>query len=291
MCLAEPLRRLVVIFIFLLLLGACTSSPFKNEENISDRRSVGGTVVLSDGSSPQGVVVWMEHFDLLTTADTAGNFEITLPPPAQGASSGTIEPYKIYFYVSNFFLDSAQVFVQNGDFLRGRGDIDGRGKLARPVRMRRMFRIRTEVVPAFAKVNSNTRIEVTVRMRADSVCVPVTNVGILANEMGDPPDTLGVAIFKKQGSDQFFLFKTAPAATSSEAVNICPTQDQIRYFDFDLQRLPLDAGSYEIIPFLIFEPFDVPPAMMVKIGRALQPDANYLNKPARREGGLFEVRP
>ncbi|MFQ5632252.1 MAG: hypothetical protein ACE5I1_26070 [bacterium] len=51
------------------------------------------------------------------------------------------------------------------------------------------------------------------------------------------------------------------------------------------------AGEYEIIPYLLVQPEDVPQKMLDKLGRDVDMLATtYLNKPMRREGGRFVRR-
>lgn len=98
-------------------IAACTENPLGGDDQVTGgRRDISGEVVLSDGASPEGVVVWLQDVNLLARTNAAGRFRLTLPPQPKDQSSGTISEHTLYVYLANYQLAIARVAIVDGAF-------------------------------------------------------------------------------------------------------------------------------------------------------------------------------
>jgi len=68
--------------------------------------------------------------------------------------------------------------------------------------------------------------------------------------------------------------------------------EQIIEKDFDIGGAGgvLPVGEYEVIPHILIRHEEIPTALLQSLGQNfLEPGADYLNIPIRREGGQLEV--
>ena len=262
----------------------CTWNPFGEEDITAGYRQVSGEVRLHDGSSPEGVYVWLEVFKLGTKTDETGHFTLTLPPKSsQTSTSGLSGFFNLYFYIANYLLDSSQVGIVEGEFVYDKADINKEGKLYAPKMMRRFLRIETLAEPTsvFANYTGNIEVKVTLTATIDSVTV------VVPKSIGG---MLGAVLLKRSGSENVYIFNSAPLIESREKFLVGKTLRTIG-MSFNLLQTPLGVGTYEVIPYLLMAHEPIPEDLLKSIGpnvEKLGPD--YLNIPFRREGGQFEVK-
>lgn len=267
------------------LLCSCTANPFGGNKISEEKRKISGSVRLADQSNAKGVLVWMAGFNISTFTDENGGFEINLPPKESQGSAGAISGvFNLYFFVANYLLDSAQVVVQNGAFLYSRGDVNEDGKLNAPRTLRRFLRLSTVLLPPSVSISFTSRIGVNAILEAtiDSATV------IFPRSVGD---LLGAAFFKRTGSDEVFIFEAVPGANTRDVALIARTPNS-RLLAFTLSLLPLPAGRYEVIPYILLRHQPLPPGLLASLGANVEAlHSDYLKLPFRREGGQFEVQP
>ena len=279
-----------VIVTFLPILGGCTGNPFGQDEISIGRRQISGRVVLSDGSSPKGVYVWLQGYDLTTQTDENGDFQVLLPlQPKQEGVSGQIEQDTLYFYLANYLLETAAVMIVKGEFLYSRAAVDKDGN-AGTMEMRRFLRIITDVEPSVVQSNFSELIAVRTTLQAETNCATVGIPKIPGVDRQSDEGPLGAILLRKLSTDEIQIVEAYPDEEGSAVVRVCsnPFFTTLR---FDATTVQLSAGEYEVIPYLWVNPEGVPARLLEIASLPFNGlDANYLNKPMRREGGRFEVR-
>jgi len=161
------------LFVFLAcgcMMWGCTKSPFDDDDFEGGKigfGSISGNLTLSDGADPDDVFVWMEIFDVSTTTDENGHFILTMPGKAsQGGTVGVEGFYRIYFFMANYLLDSAQVIVNKNEFVYGKEDIDKDGALSPPRNLQKYLDVKTTVDPAVCSPADDSLITVTIELKA-----------------------------------------------------------------------------------------------------------------------------
>lgn len=272
--------KLSAVAIGVALLNGCTSNPFGGDDISPGTARIQGTVLLNDASSPEGAYVWLEGFKLGTRTDSRGKFQLTLPPPsAQGSAGGVSGTFNLYFYIANYQLDIAQVVTQNGEFVYGRGDLNGKGELTKLVI--KFLHILTEVAPSSVPVNHPFRIGVQVTLEATTDSATV----VFPSSVGG---LLGAILFRNVETGQVSTLESVAGGPSD--IQIVGRAPYSRVLAFNVNQLRLAPGEYEIIPYLLMAHETLPDGLLDSISPDVQelgPD--YLKIPFRREGGRFTV--
>jgi hypothetical protein len=272
--------------IYLLLFSGCTKSPFSEDKTGLGTRQTRGAVTLDDGSSPEGVYVWLPGFDVGTFTDANGKFQLTLPSPSGQSSLSGI--FTMYFYLANYDLDSAKVFTRDGVFVYEKGDVNKNGELNAPKRLQRLLRISTTVQRYNSPRSGADSTVVRVGMQADANPVTV----IFPNTCSDrecPDHRIGAVLLRNFSTNDIYVVQMSPGATSRHVVTVGRVP-VARTMYFSLDRVFIPAAVYEVIPYLWIERGELPPGLLASLGPnvlALGPD--YLKIPFRREGGRLEV--
>ncbi|MDQ7065264.1 MAG: hypothetical protein Q9P90_13595 [candidate division KSB1 bacterium] len=132
-----------------LFIAGCTENPFFKDDSISQpHRTIAGSVRLSDGLSPDGVFIWLEGHDLTATTDTHGRFSLTLPPPVTQAGDAYPDGvFRVFYFLANYYLETARVKIRKGEFLRAQADVTAKGELAPDKILQKFLRIEVTVGP------------------------------------------------------------------------------------------------------------------------------------------------
>lgn len=280
---------------FFLTLGAalnfnCLENPFGNQDEIRDKRQVSGQVFFAAGGAAAGVFVWLDIYNVSVPTDAEGKFKLVLP--AAQSRSGLVQEGVLYFYIANYQLASARVKILNGEFLPLEGDLDKQGQVREPVVMRRAVNIVTEVIPASLPANAPSLL-IRASVVADEGCAIVYNP-LMPEVPYNMPDTagLGAAIFRHLASGEFFIVRLDPQGRANERIVPCSYDSLHRELMIPINQLPvMPVGKYEVIPYLLCEPENTPSGLLAKLGLELNElGANFLKKPMRRTGGVFEIR-
>ena len=282
-----------LIVALLVFFCSCTSNPFDDSTVDIDKKQITGMVTLSDGASPQGVYVWLKGYDLATQTDEQGNFSVRLPAQRnQGIASGSIESDTLYFYLDNYLLETAVVKILDGEFIFGRDDIDGNGNVDGLVEMRRFLQISTSVDPPVVSANFAGSVLVEARIWALINCAKV-RIPKATGDRQSQDGPLGAVLFKKVNSEEFFAFEANPNTEPDEEPNwvftVC-SDPSIRSLELSFSENPLPSGEYEVIPFIMVNPVNVPNRLLEIANLPFNElGAAYLKKPMRREDGRFRV--
>lgn len=264
---------------------SCTSNPFGGDKISDGKLSINGTVRLADQTNAKDILIWMSGFKTAVFSNANGEFTLNLPPKAaQSGSGGVSGIFTVYFYMANYFLDSAQVVVQNGEFVYSRGDLNKDGRIIATKSLRRFLEINTVAAPATVGQSFNFRIGVTTTLRAlaDSCTV------IFPGSVGD---LLGAIFFRNVTTGEVIVFQSVPGADTRDIAIIgrVPTE---RLLVFTLGQTALPRGQYEIIPQILVRHQALPSGLLASIGSNVEAiDPNYLKIPFRRTNGVFEVQP
>jgi len=278
-------RIAIILFggVCLSLLCGCTENPLDKSTISSKSRQIHGKVRLSDESSSEGVYVWLEGFNIGTFTDQTGQFQVTLPPPeTHGTPTGVNGVFNLYFYVANYRLSSAEVVVQNGEYLPSWGDIDANGEINGVISLRKLLRISTVVDPDTVTTSFEGPIDVQVSLQATFDSVTVVFPKIIEGSSG-------AILLKRLESGDVFVDIPDMSDSTQTIERIGP---EIRNWNmvFNAGTGVLPEGQYEIIPYFFIEQDSMPAGLLTSLSmnvKELGPD--YLKIPFKREGGLFVV--
>jgi len=265
--------------------SACTQSPVGGDGISSGKMAIQGQVILSDSLAADGAYVWLEQFDIGARTDTAGAFEIRLPPVvAQGTPGGVSGTFKLYFYMTNYALNWIKVAVRNGEFIYGQGNVDAAGRFVTPVELDKFLDINTVVNPATITTAYSGLMDVGLHLRTprnDSATVVFP--GSFGREFG-------TVIVKNLQTGDLLLFQALNRIEDRGNATIIGHVERIVDRDFSVIQGVLLVGKYRVIAHMLINHESIPRGLLESIGGNFDlPDQGYLNLPMVRKGGFFEV--
>ncbi|MFQ5632251.1 MAG: hypothetical protein ACE5I1_26065, partial [bacterium] len=261
------MKKALIFCTVMLFIAACTSNPIDDDNTISvDKTEISGRVTIPDGASPERVYVWLQGYNLGAFTDKNGAYALRLPAEQQGGS-GTVQRDTLYFYLANYFIETAHVDIVEGKFRFFSADLDAEGKV-RDITMQRALQIETQVraVPAKIQANPDT-IRALVKLRADVGCVVVRNpfVGQQTTQrvIGDTTALkLGALLIKNLDTEKLIILRSTEYDSGAERLNPCDYDTYLRKLDFFAGDVGLLPGNYDATPYLWFEPATVPTALL-----------------------------
>lgn len=276
-----------MLILAILCVAGCTDNPFESTPTIAaSKREVHGRVRLTGTDDNSGVYVWMQGFDLATATDPDGNFTLTLPPPeTQGPAGGADGVYTLYTFLGNYRLKSVRTAVRDGQFIFPTDDIDERGEIREELLMQELFSINMNLSRTQIEADSPRTITVQVELQSDVPPVEVYYPRMLA----------GI-----EGPMLLHNLKTGEVDLYSSVVTGVEVQDYVQVGTIPYTRsmlliIPkyrLQAGSYEIIPYLLPRDQYIPLPLLNSLGDHVGDfNADYVYYPFRREGGILTVTP
>ena len=277
-------RKIPFLLIAAVFCG-CTSNPFGGDEISPVHRQVQGTAHLNQASSHQGIYVWLEGLNVSAYTDSEGRFTITLPAKTSTEFSGV---FNLYFYMANYYLDSADVIIRDNEFVYDRADINKDGSLGIPKTLRRFLEISTVVTPSSIPVDYTSLIlvDVTLGAAVDSSTANDSCTVIVPYSLGG---TLGAVLVKNTASDEIHVFQYAYMVETSETLLIGKIPRTIS-MTFSPSYKPLLPGTHDVIPYLFVRHEPVPQGLIESLGADVEAlGSDYLNMPFRREGGTLHV--
>jgi hypothetical protein len=284
-------KLLIKVSIILLIFYKCTHNPFDSNDTITRKTNiVTGTVSNTHLNPPDDVFVWLEGFNIGTWTDALGDFRIKIPPRDIQPGGGLSGSLKLFFYVSNYRLDFAEVVLHDGELELSYGDFDDRGNMRRNKHLIKTLNIQTEISPKTIQENYSGHISVELILQAindkDTVYVKYPN-------KAEGP--LTVLFFKKIKSDQDTLkiFENSLFENNTsyveDSVSVVP-----KVWSTGFQFTPgfLHRGEYEIIPFFIISGQPVPVDLLKNFGEEIEkPGIDFIKVPTTRKRGIFTVTP
>ena len=267
----------------LLFMAGCSKNPFFEDKKIgSNKREISGTVQLSDQSTPDNVFVWLEGFNLSTRTDSLGKFTLTLPTPAAQPGGGLDGIFKLYFYVANYDLSSAQVVVHGGQLESADSDLDDKGELKTTQTLSRRLRIQVAVTPSAISAIDSVGIDIAVILQADHEPVVVRFPKMLGNNIA--------AIFLRDidpANNYMRMIDNAGYLTKVETVGT-KSREWHMIINYSLSMFPV--GEYEVIPYLFIEQENIPAELSAALGTGIEDfSESYLKIPFKRQGGRLTI--
>lgn len=285
---AQPRVKVLVAGVFLVGLSGCVENPFGEDKISPGSGQVSGSVQLHDGSSPEGIYVWLESFDMGTYTDENGRFQVTLPPPAsQGTPGGVSGPFDLYFYLANYRLASSRVVVRNGTFAYGQGDVSKDGELIEPKILMRFLKISTQVTPPVIDTDSDSTVHVKIYVKI-TLQATIDTVTVVFPRLLE--DLVGSVFSRKLDSDEVFILTTNSVGYVTNSAELIGRSPYNRTMVFELRPGAFSQGDYEVIPYLLVKHEIIPQRLLESLGsnvEELSPD--YLKIPFRRECGRLRV--
>lgn len=246
---------------------SCTGNDLFDDEVTLDKKTVTGKITLSDKTDHSGVYVWLESFNNATTTDSDGNFSIKL---SSSVTPNGLGNYKIYFYLSEYSLDSCTVTILDGKFIYDKSDLDLNGKISKDIKLSRIMHF------SIGKSADSDSILVLTFQSSDSkseALIPLSSPSVLSTCFILNKDR---EIVKTISNTGFYWVKIA-----------FPSRTDTFYFDLT-SVFNLPHGSYFIKPFFYANIENLPIQMIKSIQKNFkQPDSDYLNIPFKTP--LFEI--
>jgi len=288
------MTKLTTLILFLisvsLIFLVCTSNPIFEDRNSSSKQTIKGKIQLSDGASPDSVFVWLEGFNLSTYTDGGGHFTIQLPPPQSQSGGGLTGDYRIFYYVGNYRIATSSAVIRNGSFEYGAGDIDTDGNVSGTKILQKLADIHTMIQPSEIPEYDSSRVGITLSVTV--TVVPTMNSVEVKMPIG-PGGLLTAMIFKGINSpiSDAVLYGNPQL---SESIHVTATrnwQTGIKVRNINLTPYyTLEAGEYEVIPYLRIVQDDLPDGLIESIGENADTfNHDYLKIPIRLNPGRLTV--
>lgn len=281
------LTSIVVLCILMLMLTGCTENPFSGGDKVAASQ-ISGQVTLSHETDFSGIYVWLEGFNISTFTDSEGEFTLSLPPPAsQSGGEGVNGDFNLYFYVSNFSLDSVGVTILNGDLVKSTKEIDETGSLKENITLSKLLNVEVAPKQESASASESTIILVDVTLTSPRID-PVKTVMLRAHARTFLPLS---ALFLKKVDTQEEIIKMVDIGSHINLVNFIDSDLTLSYeLRFELLPGELPAGEYQIIPYVMVGNMNPPVELINSLGDDVHEyHADFLNLPFKRSGGEFII--
>ena len=281
------LTSIAIFGAMIFILTGCTDNPFSDGSEVTASQ-ISGQITLSHETDFSGIYVWLEEFNISTFTDTAGDFRLSLPPPAsQSGGEGVNGDYKLYFYVANFTLDSATVTILSGDLVRSTTDIDESGSLRRAIILSKLLNVEVVSNTDSASRSDTSNISLNVILSSPRI-VPVKTVML---KVGNHATLPLPALFLKRVDTEEELFKIVDIGSRINFVNFIDKNLILNFkMQFSLSAGELPVGEYQIIPYVIVSGVNPPVELLNSLGNdVLNFSADYLQLPFKRVGGDFII--
>jgi hypothetical protein len=272
-----------IIILIVILVTTCTeNSLFDDKMGSSDGMTLRGTLHLDKDPNPDNIYIWLGILNLGTYSDTGGNFELVLPHPENQPQKGVSGDYSLFYYVANYKIDSSKVTLLNGKFVYNKSDINKEGVIRETITLKKLLTINASISPSTYPINYSDFIQVNLFIK--NVFEPVL-----------------VQIFKWQRDNNMFtnaFFKKSEAASETiifYRLSTLMREEEIVgerhwYMTIHTDSIRLDAGYYEIIPYIKVIQEKIPEGLLKSIGEdQVFVDSTYLNLPFKRQNTFLTV--
>jgi hypothetical protein len=280
--------------IWLILLGlfvgfSCEENPFFGENKISER-TITGIVKLDkvdqypDGRH-DGVYVWSEGLDVITTTGDDGSFELVLPMASDVSTGGIPDgDYTIHFFLGNYQISTVNLKFLSGKVVANVQVIDIDGELERIVYLDRYLGLKTTVSPNTITNSFDNNINVSIDLEPDKNDLFVNLKKI------DSKDLIiytGLLIQNFETKELAHSIDMEAASVRKELINR-PSKRlgvEFNYLDVNLSK-----GIYEVIPYIFIDRVDIPKNLLKSLGVGYNDfNENYFKFPFKRIGGKMVV--
>ena len=280
--------------IWIILLGlfvgfSCEENPFFGKNKISERTITGivklGKVDQYPDGRHDGVYVWSEGLNLMTTTGIDGSFELVLPM-ASNVSTGGIPDgnYMIHFFLGNYQISTVNIKFLAGQVVENVQVIDIDGELERIVYLDRYLGVKTTVSPMIITNSFDNNINVSIDLEPDKNDLFVNLKKI---DLRDLIIYTGLLI---QNFDTKELAHSIDMEAASVKKELIKQPSKRLVVEFNYLDVNLSKGTYEVIPYITIDRVDIPKNLLKSIGVGYNDfNENYFKFPFKRIGGKLVV--
>ncbi len=265
--LTRPLKYPFLLLLFLII-ATCTDNPFSNSSEISnDHQTIQGSVAIENNVSPEDVYVWLEQFKIGTFTDHKGDFSLRLPSPESQPGGGLSGTFKLYVYVANYRLATAQVAVRDGEVVFSQGDINDKGHLKKEITLRKILDIRVSIEEGngIYPIPRNDSRELTIRTRLRAPGIP-QGVEVLSFGSSNSNNIFVGMFILRRIDDPEEDFVRAAIAASGQMAKVIGSTYQTFSVSYHLPRCYLPTGIYDLYPYLWIRQDGLKPEMFETLG-------------------------
>mgnify|MGYP006160346149 CR=1 FL=1 len=280
--------------IWLILLGlfvgfSCEENPFFGENKISER-TITGIVKLDkvdqypDGRH-DGVYVWSEGLDVITTTGDDGSFELVLPMASDVSTGGIPDgDYTIHFFLGNYQISTVNLKFLSGKVVANVQVIDIDGELERIVYLDRYLGLKTTVSPNTITNSFDNNINVSIDLEPDKNDLFVNLKKI------DSKDLIIYTGLLIQNFDTKELAHSIDMEAASVRKELINRPSKRLGVEFNYLDVNLSKGIYEVIPYIFIDRVDIPKNLLKSLGVGYNDfNKNYFKFPFKRTGGKMVV--
>jgi hypothetical protein len=280
--------------IWLILLGlfvgfSCEENPFFGENKISER-TITGIVKLDkvdqypDGRH-DGVYVWSEGLDVITTTGDDGSFELVLPMASDVSTGGIPDgDYTIHFFLGNYQISTVNLKFLSGKVVANVQVIDIDGELERIVYLDRYLGLKTTVSPNTITNRFDNNINVSIDLEPDKNDLFVNLKKI------DSKDLIIYTGLLIQNFDTKELAHSIDMEAASVRKELINRPSKRLGVEFNYLDVNLSKGIYEVIPYIFIDRVDIPKNLLKSLGVGYNDfNENYFKFPFKRIGGKMVV--
>ena len=280
--------------IWLILLGlfvgfSCEENPFFWENKISER-TITGIVKLDkvdqypDGRH-DGVYVWSEGLDVITTTGDDGSFELVLPMASDVSTGGIPDgDYTIHFFLGNYQISTVNLKFLSGKVVANVQVIDIDGELERIVYLDRYLGLKTTVSPNTITNSFDNNINVSIDLEPDKNDLFVNLKKI------DSKDLIIYTGLLIQNFDTKELAHSIDMEAASVRKELINRPSKRLGVEFNYLDVNLSKGIYEVIPYIFIDRVDIPKNLLKSLGVGYNDfNENYFKFPFKRIGGKMVV--
>jgi hypothetical protein len=254
--LSSLLVSLVILSGFFLL--NCTENPFDDEKKIS-QNTIRGKVELINHSDPKDVFVWFEALNVNARTDSTGDFALTLPTPSQQPSGGIDGIFNLYFYVSNYQLDSVKIAMVNGNIQYDDQALGNDGKLKETIVLSEILNINTSFS---SKIISESLVDT---IYATFTVFATSNPVKIFTDNTFKPEFMSGFLLNSEKEFVKLLRREDNTYYTSEAT-VGKTAGKLNRLTILLPQGELLPGDYYVVPYIYVDQ-DLPDGLIESIGQ------------------------
>jgi len=271
----------LTVFLFLVLFVGCTENLFfSDDENAQDNYSITGKVLLSDGTEPDDIYIWVADLNISTWTNENGDFTLSIPKTDEFA--GLNGEFTVYFYIANYKFTTVQVFIRNGEFVFGEKDISSAGKIKEIKTLQKLLHITTTIKPNTHSPDYTGLFTFIIVVNA--IDKPVT---IVTNQTKEGIFGSFVLEHDDEPLSEAILLNIGPLYTTADEIARTTIWETGLVIDYNSLKL----GYYSGRPYIEIRQNGLPSELIASFGyRINEFSHNYLKIPCKQEVARIEVR-
>ena len=256
----------ILFLLILKLFLSCTSNPFWNDPE-TEQLTLSGTIFSENNTMGTPISVWLETFDRYTTTDENGDFSLIIQntQSTDGSVSGSL---KVYFFIYNYQLDSAEVNFTNGRLSIDQTDFSADGELIKPIELKKILSGEVEL----ELLENDFYDQDTLEIVFDVDIHTAIDIDLYKFIWVEDNFHSGL-IFYDATNDTAIMYRFSGYDDYGNIVN-----DQLRKLSFDMNeesqwqyliqtdQLFLPSGEYRIVPYFLIDHSFIPQGMIDHMG-------------------------